>query len=125
MFTDVIRNYVQHGARLILVPNGDPDAPNHLFEKVHAAITAFRAAENGVPVVMADIFQISTIFDSDGRVVAQTAPGRVDAICAQVHPTKGRTVYNGIGDILAYLCIACVLAVLAQSWRSGKTESKG
>lgn len=124
MFTDVVRNYVRDGARLILVPNCDPDAPNHLFARMHAAMTAFRAAENGVPIALADSLAISTIFDSSGRVVAQTKPG-AEAVSASVVPRSGRTVYNRIGDSLAYLCMAFLIFVLVSIVRErGVTSSE-
>jgi apolipoprotein N-acyltransferase len=112
MFTDVIRGYVRDGARLILVPNCDPEAPNQLFGKMHAGMTAFRAAENAVPIAMADVLSVSTIFDSNGRVVAQSTPGEPMSITGSVTPGTRRTLYNRIGDLFAYLCIGFVVTAL-------------
>ncbi|MHB1457402.1 MAG: nitrilase-related carbon-nitrogen hydrolase [Armatimonadota bacterium] len=109
MFTDVIRNYVRDGARLILVPNSDPEAPNHFFAKMHAGITAFRAAENGVPVVMADTGSISTIFNKSGGVVGQSEYGKPSYVIKRIYLRDGVTLYNRIGDIVAYLCISFIL----------------
>ena len=122
MFTDVIRNYVRDGAVLILVPNSDPEAPNHFFAKIHAGVTAFRAAENAVPVVMADTGSISTIFDSSGRVIAESDHGKPGSITAQISLRNKTTLYNRVGDILAYLCLIFVLLVLFHHWR--KKDSK-
>lgn len=111
MFTDVIRNYVRDGAKLILVPNSDPEAPNHFFAKMHAGMTAFRAAENAVPVVMADTGSISTIFDKSGKVVAESEHGIPDFTIAEISLKNKTTLYNHIGDFFAYLCLGFVLFV--------------
>jgi apolipoprotein N-acyltransferase len=122
MFTDVIRNYVREGADLILVPNCDPEAPNYIFGRMHAAMTAFRAAENAVPIAMADPMSISTIFDSTGKVLAQTKPGEFTAITGELSPRRGRTLYNRTGDILPFLCIIymLLLSIPGRRKRNGK-----
>lgn len=111
MFTDVIREYVREGAGLILVPNSDPEAPNHFFARMHAAMTAFRAAENAVPVVMADTGSISTIFDPSGRVIAESEHGKPGYTMADIPLRNKTTLYNRIGDLLAYLCFAFILLI--------------
>ncbi|MHB0997844.1 MAG: nitrilase-related carbon-nitrogen hydrolase [Armatimonadota bacterium] len=123
MFTDTIRGYVRDGAKLILVPNSDPEAPNHFFARMHAASTAFRAAENAVPIALADTMSISTIFDSSGQVVAESKHGVPGYITAEVALGNGRTIYNRTGDIFAYFCVAYVLIILAYTCKRRRTLS--
>lgn len=111
MFTDTVRNYVRDGANLILVPNHDPPTPNSLFALMHMGMTAFRAAENNVPLVVADVMSKSVVLDSRGWVIAQSEPHTTCVITASVSPGGSRTLFNRIGDLFAYLCIGFTIAV--------------
>lgn len=104
VFPDVVRHLASAGADVILVPCGDPESPNSLFEHLHSAHVAFRAAENGIPIVWADGNSLSAIFDSDGSVVARARPHRIETIIGTVHVRGKRTLYTIASDYFAYLC---------------------
>ncbi len=111
MFTDANRELVANGANILLVPNSDPDFKNLLFNHLHSAITAFRAAENGVPLVWTEGAGVSSIFDRHGRRVAVAKTAEPEAVIARVVLGQGRTIYNRLGDWLPNGCIVVLVAM--------------
>lgn len=125
MFTDVSRELVANGADILLVPNSDPDFPNLLFNHLHSAITAFRAAENGVPLVWAEGMGVSSIFDRHGRRVTVAKTTEPQAVVATVSLRQGRTIYNRLGDWLPNGCIVVlVLLGVIAGYRSARRTSE-
>jgi apolipoprotein N-acyltransferase len=111
MFTDANRELVANGANILLVPNSDPDFRNLLFNHLHSAITAFRAAENGVPLVWTEGAGVSSIFDRHGRRVARAKTAEPEVVIATVELGQGRTIYNRLGDWLPNGCIVVLVAM--------------
>jgi hypothetical protein len=91
---------------------------------IHFQMQAFRAIENGIPLVRAASSGISTAFDPWGRVL-----GLVDSFAAgdrtmtaQVPVGGVRTLYARTGDLFAWLCVAALAitlgaAALASRWK--------
>lgn len=120
-FTDVVREQVRQGAQIILVPNHDPEIPNHLFNHLHAAVIPFRAAENGVPIVWAEANALSMIVGPDGRIIAQARKAGALSVCAEVPLRVGKTVFTRTGDLFAYLCaIGCVILLVLPRKQHGR-----
>ncbi len=111
MFTDANRELVANGADILLVPNSDPDFKNLLFNHLHSAITAFRAAENGVPLVWTEGMGVSSIFDRHGNRVAVAKTAEPEVVIATVELGQGRTIYNRLGDWLPNGCIIVLVAM--------------
>jgi apolipoprotein N-acyltransferase len=124
VFTDVCRTLAKRGAEALFVPNCDPDVPNSLFARLHSALIAFRAAENGIPIVWANGYGLSAIFDGDGVPVARAPEHGDSAIYGTIHLRKSETFYTRIGDYFAYLCAGFSLLVFAISILIGLTKSK-
>lgn len=118
MFGDVTRHLAREGAEVVFVPNGDPETPRSMFNHLHAAATAFRAAENGTPIVLADGDSLSSIFDSDGKLIVRAPERKTSWVSAKVHLRKGKTLYTLGGDYFAYMCSGLALIYLIASVRN-------
>ncbi len=112
VFTDVTRDLASQGAQILFVPTGDPVIHGYLFHKLHAGMVAFRAAENGIPIVWADAHGMSTVFDSLGRVVEQAPTDRQTAVFATVKLRNETTPFTRMGDVFAYACAGAAFAIL-------------
>jgi apolipoprotein N-acyltransferase len=80
-------------------------------------MAAFRAIENGVSLLRPAASGISSAVDPWGRVLGVAdffAPGD-GTLTAQVPMTGVRTLYAGIGDLFAWLCVAGLVASLCLS----------
>jgi apolipoprotein N-acyltransferase len=77
-------------------------------------MVAFRAAENGIPIVWADAHGLSTIFDARGQAVAQAPVDRETSVFATVRLRSEKTLFTRAGDYFAYSSagIAFALAVV-------------
>jgi apolipoprotein N-acyltransferase len=111
-FADVVRRLARDGAQVVLVPNHDPEMPNHLFNHLHAAVIPFRAAENGIPIVWAESRALSMVLAPDGRIIAQAEPGKSEVVKAEVPVRRGTTIYTRVGDVFAYLCAVGMVVLL-------------
>lgn len=80
----------------------------------HLACNQFRAIEHRTPVLVAANTGFSAVIDSGGRVLEQGKRRDTDLLAAHVSPrAPGRTIYQRIGDIPSYLCLAfCGLCML-------------
>jgi apolipoprotein N-acyltransferase len=78
------------------------------------AMTAVRAAENGLPVVRAANSGISAVIDSRGKVVHQSEIYVQDVVVGDISLSPADaplTFYARNGDVFAWLCWAFVLVI--------------
>lgn len=120
-YTGPTRQCVRAGARIIAQPNFDPPVSHAVLHDLHAALTPFRAVENGVAFVRADPNGRSQIIDPFGRVVAETGMFQARALVADVALGDGRgTIFTRLGDWLAYGCLAVTLVTFGLAGRKTK-----
>jgi hypothetical protein len=84
------------------------------IKRIHFEMAAFRAIENGVPLVRPASSGISSAVDAWGRLLGMAddfAAGSRTMI-AQVPIGHIRTLYATTGDLFAWLCVAGVAAAL-------------
>jgi apolipoprotein N-acyltransferase len=120
-FPEFIRQAGQASADVVILPVNDWRAIKDLHMQMHA----FRAIENGLPVVRAAASGLSAAFDPWGRVLAVSdffAPGDRTMI-AQVPVGHIRTLYTKTGDLFAWLCVAGLpvavwIAAVGPRWHS-------
>lgn len=112
VFTDVVRDLARQGADIIFVPNSDPDLPHAALNHLHSAMVAFRAAENGVPIVWTDVQSLSTIYGRRGSIMARAPVGQVTWVSSRVKLRHGTTFYTRRGDFFAYGCAGAALSML-------------
>lgn len=96
-------------ADIMLVPSHDWKE----YGGAHTMKASLRAIEGGYSVVRQDAEGVSTAFDNEGRVLATAdyfTTGR-QTMVAYVPTRGGTTIYDRIGDLFAWLCLAGVAAL--------------
>jgi apolipoprotein N-acyltransferase len=113
---DLVRQVGRGEADLFILPVNDWAA----IKRSHFEMAAFRAIENGTPILRPTSFGVSGAFDSLGRVLGATdhftgAP----TLVAQEPVSHVPTLYPLVGDLFAWLCVAgCALAPALARLRS-------
>ncbi|MFD8221035.1 nitrilase-related carbon-nitrogen hydrolase [Streptomyces sp. NPDC059697] len=114
-------------ADIMLVPSHDWKA----YGGAHTLKASLRAIEGGYSMVRQDAEGVSTAYDNKGRALATTdyfTTGR-QTIVAYVPTHGGTTIYDRIGDLFAWLCLAGVAALtvtaLTCPWRPASAGPKG
>jgi apolipoprotein N-acyltransferase len=112
-FTSRAREDVGSGAQILAVPTYDMITPGGVLQSLHTAIIAFRAAENGIPIVKVDSYSGSTIFDQHGVAIASASSDNAAVVIHRVGLGNGNgTFYTHFGDWLAVLCgLWCVFEI--------------
>ena len=80
----------------------------------HAAISVLRAAETGLPVVVASNAGPSELIDGEGRVLARLDADSAGDIVAASVPIGAPATFHALhGDLFAAACIAWSLVAFA------------
>jgi apolipoprotein N-acyltransferase len=112
-FPPLIHQVGRARADTILVPASDNKAIVHL----HHIQAVFRAVENGVSMLRAARWGMSSAVDPFGRTLATMDDSLANqkTMVAQL-PTSGvATIYSRIGDLFAWLCVAGLLGAIVLS----------
>ena len=112
MFTDITLNLARHGAKMLFIPNSDPDIPNGCLCILHAATVAFRSAETGSPIIWAESMNFSTIYDGNGQRLTMAPQNSITHVTANVTLPSGTTIYTRIGDVFPLLCTAAFVIMI-------------
>jgi len=118
---EFVRQIGSGRADLWILPANDWEAVGEL----HFEMAAFRAIENGTPILRAAATGISGVFDARGRVLAATDHLAGASTMAASLPLGGvPTVYARIGDLFAWACVlGSVLMTVASAWRARSTAA--
>lgn len=113
-FPNLIRQVGRAASDLLLVPVAEPEPPAQVG-LLHHRMAVFRAIENGVSMVRASRFGLSSAVDPYGHILGMMddATAEQRAMVAQVPVSGVRTTYARIGDLFAWLCAAGLLAIVA------------
>ena len=109
-FPPLLRKVGRARSDVLLVPASDNKNIVHL----HHVQAVFRAVENGVSMLRAARWGLSSAVDPLGRTLAtmDDSLATQKVIVAQL-PTKGvATIYSSIGDLFAWLCVAGLLGAI-------------
>jgi apolipoprotein N-acyltransferase len=112
-FPEFVRQAAQADADVLLLPVNDWLA----VKDIHFHMAAFRAIENGLPLVRAAASGLSVAVDPYGRVLGSSdyfAKGD-GTMTAQVPIGRVPTPYAKTGDWFAWSCVAAVAALLVLS----------
>ena len=117
IYPGLARDFVRQGSELLTTITNDAWYGRSAAPHQHFQQAAMRAIEQGRYLVRAANTGISGVVDPYGRVVERSRLFETTAINAKVRLLRGLTVYGRIGDLLAYLCLAASLAIVALAWR--------
>jgi apolipoprotein N-acyltransferase len=109
-FPEFIRQAAQGSADILILPVNDWKA----VKEIHFQMAAFRAIENGVPLVRAAASGLSTAFDPWGRILgaADYFSAGDRTMTAQVPIGGIRTLYARTGDVFAWSCVVGLILAL-------------
>ncbi|RNC68922.1 MAG: apolipoprotein N-acyltransferase [Desulfuromonadales bacterium] len=115
IFPELSRAYVNAGSRLLVNITNDAWFGRSSAPHQHLSMTVFRAVENRVPLVRAANTGITSIVDSKGHIRGMTHLFEEAVLTGEVRLGEGRTIYDRVGDLFAWLCLAGggVVALLA------------
>lgn len=97
----------------------DPSNDWHAIDPWHTQMASFRAIEQGFNLIRQTSQGLSAAFDYQGRQLASMDDYHTTdyAMISEV-PTKGvRTIYSRLGDWFAWVCLAGLVLLMAQSLR--------
>jgi apolipoprotein N-acyltransferase len=107
----LVRQAGRGGADLFILPANDWAA----VKRTHLEMAAFRAIENGVPLLRPASFGISGAFDAQGRLLGETDHFAAAGALVVELPVAGTpTLYSRVGDLFAWLCLAATVALAAR-----------
>jgi apolipoprotein N-acyltransferase len=128
VFTDVVRELVRQGAKIVAVPNTDPPSIGYLLHHLHAAFLPIRAIENKVAILKADLTGLSQAIEPDGDIVAEAPLGKPVVLEAKLKVIREPTTtpFTRFGDWFVYFCaiMAAVLLISGFAGRVRKDESR-
>lgn len=124
-FPALVRQAGQTRADILLAPSNDWRP----VDTIHARAATFRAVENGVALVRPTGNGTSVAVDHLGRTLAMADYFATPALTMVADvPTRGvATIYSRIGDAVAYVCLALLVALCAATLitsRSRRTASR-
>jgi apolipoprotein N-acyltransferase len=119
------RRVAQNGAQVILAPSIDFES----VADIRSASTAFRAIENRVAMVKADVAWDSVLVAPTGEVVMSTAVktdrGADALLVADVPVGPGRSGFTAMGGVpfqwMEYTATAVMFGAAVVAWRRSKT----
>lgn len=122
VFPDLVRRFVQGGARFIVNASNEAWFAGSAMPDQMLAMSAFRAVENRTAVARSANLGISAIIDPYGRVTRRfTGSGRNGApaagiLAGEIPLAESGTFYTRHGDVFALACIAASLVMLVGAW---------
>ena len=108
-FGPLARGYARQGAEAIVVSTNNRSYRRSANSAQHLAMSEWRAAETGRPVLHAGISGLSGIVDHRGNLRSRTSLFEPTVLRGEVETTTGRTPYVALGEWAVVL--AAVLAV--------------
>jgi apolipoprotein N-acyltransferase len=128
LFPHRVREFGGQGAKVLLAITNDAwygrtGAPHQFL-----AMTAMRAAENGLPTLRAANTGISALIDAQGRVVQESPLFEEAIVVGEVAVSVGgtpATFYARHGDVFAWSCLAISIGWLFRSWNRERRREHG
>ena len=127
-FPDLVRAFVQRGARLFVNMTNEAWFSGRGFPEQFLQVNVFRAIEHGVSVVRAANLGLSGIIDSHGRVVEvmgfdQPRSDLEKVLVADVPVNNIQTVYTQYGDMFMGINILGLLVLVGWvRWKTGQVQ---
>lgn len=113
IYDSLARDSVREGAELLTVSTNDSWFSDSAALYMHNAQAQLRAIENGRYVIRAANTGISSIISDKGEIITSIEPNVEGYVIGEVQFNSHRTLYNVIGNLFVYLCIALCLSIFA------------
>jgi apolipoprotein N-acyltransferase len=97
-FGPLVRGYAREGAGAILVSTNNRSYRRSANSAQHLAMSQWRAAETGRPILHAAISGLSGIIDHRGDLRSRTSLFEPTVLRGEVETTSGRTPYVAVGE---------------------------
>jgi apolipoprotein N-acyltransferase len=120
IFSDLVRRFVQNGARLMVNMTNDGWFGRTSGPLQHLAMYPFRAVEHRTAVVRAANTGISAFITPRGEIVRRLDLYERGVLTHRVPLREGQTLYTRLGAWLAYLGLAVSGLVLAHAAARGR-----
>jgi apolipoprotein N-acyltransferase len=117
IYPDLIRRFVRDGSELLTTITNDAWYGRSSAAYQHWDQASMRAIEQGRYLARAANTGISGFVDPYGRIMAKTDLFEQSIVVRDLRFLKARTVYNRIGDLVAWLSLAFTAAALLATWR--------
>ncbi len=117
IYPDLIRRFVREGSELLTTITNDAWYGRSSAAYQHWDQAAMRAIEEGRYLARAANTGISGFVDPYGRVIAKTALFEPAVVVRDIRFLTDRTIYNRIGDLVAWSSLALVVAALLATVR--------
>jgi apolipoprotein N-acyltransferase len=117
IYPDLIRRFVRDGSELLTTITNDAWYGRSSAAYQHWDQASMRAIEEGRYLARAANTGISGFVDPYGRVVAKTALFEPAVVVRDIRFLKDRTIYNRIGDAVAWISLALVVAAVLATLR--------
>ncbi len=121
IYGDYVREFVQAGANLLVVPTNDgwwDNTPGHVQ---HLQFAQLRAIENRRWVVQAANTGVSAIINAKGEVQSKTSYDEAIALTGEVYLESTETVYTSMGDQIGRLAVGMsaflLIGLISAGWR--------
>jgi apolipoprotein N-acyltransferase len=120
VYPSLIREAVAAGSELLTTITNDGWYGYSSAPYQHWALASMRAIEQGRYLARSANTGISGIVDPYGRVVARSGIFEQTVVVDEVRLLTDRTLYSRIGDAVAYVAMALVVAALVAARRRGR-----
>ncbi len=107
------RQYARSGADFLIVMTNDAWFLKSTAPYQHAMQSAFRAIENGLPVVRAANTGLTCAYDARGRLLASMPIYEEGVLTVEIQAEQRRTLYSRWGDFPIQLALGMVLGYFA------------
>jgi apolipoprotein N-acyltransferase len=122
IFPDLSRQAVRSGARWLVNVTNDEWFGNSVAIQQHAAMSAFRAVENHVPLARCANTGLTVLYDAYGRPRASLPVFRAAALIADLPPPGLRTGYTRAGDWPGMLAAIVLIGAFALALTRPRTR---
>ncbi|MGH9036958.1 MAG: apolipoprotein N-acyltransferase, partial [Acidimicrobiia bacterium] len=122
-FGPLARGYARQGAEAIVVSTNNRSYRRSANSAQHLAMSQWRAAETGRPVLHAGISGLSGIVDHRGDLRARTSLFEPTVLTGEVSTTTGRTPYVAVGEWAIALAAVLVAGAAGRTWRRRTVNS--
>ena len=119
VFPDLVRRFVQSGARFIVNASNEAWFAGTAMPDQMLAMSVFRAVENRIAIARSANRGIAAIIDPHGRILERldvSGPAGVQrdgVLFGRIPLVESGTFYTRHGDVFALLCAASTLVVMA------------